>query len=341
MLPEREPPHLPVLLLFNVDAAWVAHEIDETLEETGRLAASIAKIGHPLEMVPIRDADLLGQLKGYDPGHFIVLNWCEGLPGLAYSEARVAELLESRRFIYTGSEARVLTLSEDKARTKRILRRSGVPTPAWRYCDSSDTGGWNAFPAIVKPAYEHCSAGITPESVVMTEGAMKRRIHYVLQTFHQPALVEDFIDGREFHVSLWGNGRIEMLPPAEMDFSAFGQIQDRLCTYEAKFVPDSVHYKKISTLLPAPLEKQALRSLERRAVEAYNAIGCRDYARIDIRLRDGVFFVLDVNPNADISVDASMACAAELAGYSYGAMGSRLVSLAAKRHPRLGGRPRE
>jgi len=336
MLPEREPSELPVLLLFNVDAAWEAHEIREAFEETGRLAAAIAQIGHPLEVVPIRDMNLLNQLEHFDPRDFIVFNWCEGLPGLAHSEARVAELLESRRFTYTGSEARVLALSEDKARTKRILRDFGVPTPQCRYCDSSDTGEWGAFPAIVKPAYEHCSAGITPESVVMTEGDLKRRIHYVLETFHQPALVEDFIDGREFHVSLWGNGRIEMLPPAEMDFSAFGKIQDRLCTYEAKFVPDSVHYRKISTLLPAPLEQQERHSLEKAAVDAYKAIGCRDYARIDIRLRDGVFFVLDVNPNADISADASMACAAEVAGYSYGAMGSRLVSLAAKRHPQLG-----
>ncbi len=341
MHPEREPAELPVLLLFNVDATWEAHEIREAFEETGRLAAEIAQIGHPLEVIPIRDADLLNRLNGYDPEDFIVFNWCEGLPGLAHSEARVAELLESHRFIYTGSEAKVLALSEDKARTKRILKGFGVSTPAWRYCDSYATGGWDAFPAIVKPAYEHCSAGITPESVVMTEGDLKRRIHYVLETFQQPAMVEDFIDGREFHVSLWGNGRIEMLPPAEMDFSAFGQIRDRLCTYEAKFVPDSVHYKGISTLLPAPLEKQEHRSLERTAVDAYKAIGCRDYARIDIRLRDGVFFVLDVNPNADISADASMACAAELAGYSYGAMGSRLVRLAAKRHPNLGGLPRE
>jgi D-alanine-D-alanine ligase len=341
MLPEREPPHLPVLLLFNVDATWESHEICEAFEETGRLAEAIGQIGHPLEVVPISDANLLHRLEVYDPRDFIVFNWCEGLPGIPHSEARVAELLESHNFIYTGSEARVLALSEDKAGTKRILSSAGIPTPKWRYCDSSDAGGWDAFPAIVKPAYEHCSAGITPQSVVMTEEDLKRRIHYVHETFRQPALVEDFIDGREFHVSLWGNGRIEMLPPAEMDFSAFGHVQDRLCTYEAKFVPDSIHYKKIGTLLPAPLERRELRSLEKAAIDAYKAIGCRDYARIDIRLREGVFFVLDVNPNADISADASMACAAEVAGYSYGAMGSRLVRLAAKRHPQLGGLPRE
>ena len=83
MLPEREPPDLPVLLLFNVDATWEAHEIQEAYEETGRLAASIAQIGHPLEMLPIRDADLLRHLKGYEPRDFIVFNWCEGLPGCA------------------------------------------------------------------------------------------------------------------------------------------------------------------------------------------------------------------------------------------------------------------
>jgi D-alanine-D-alanine ligase len=100
-------------------------------------------------------------------------------------------------------------------------------------------------------------------------------------------------------------------------------------------VPGSKHYEGIKTLLPAPLDGVDLRSLERVCQDAYRAGGCRDYGRIDVRLRDGLFYVLDVNPNADISADASLACAAEVAGYSYGEMASRIVRLAAKRHPRL------
>jgi D-alanine-D-alanine ligase len=93
-----------------------------------------------------------------------------------------------------------------------------------------------------------------------------------------------------------------------------------------------VHYRKIETILPAALTEAERRRLERVSRLTYRALGCRDYARMDIRLRNGIFFVLDVNPNADISFDASMAFAAEEAGYSYGAMGSYIARLAARRH---------
>ncbi len=151
-----------------------------------------------------------------------------------------------------------------------------------------------------------------------------------------PALVEDFVDGREFHVSLWGNGRVEMLPPAEMDFSALNDVHDRLCSFDAKFMPGSVHYEKIRTVIPGTLREAEQTELERVCMAAYKAIGCRDYGRIDLRLRDGVFYVLDINPNPDISEDASMASAAEFAGYSHGDMARYLIKLAAKRHPVFG-----
>jgi len=120
-----------------------------------------------------------------------------------------------------------------------------------------------------------------------------------------------------------------------MDFSAFQDVQDRLCTFDSKFKPGSRHYDQIRLNLPALLSDEEVETLERVAQAAYRVMGCRDYARLDIRLRDGVFYVLDVNPNPDISSDTSMACAAESAGYSYGAMLSKMVNLAAHRHPAL------
>jgi D-alanine-D-alanine ligase len=208
-----------------------------------------------------------------------------------------------------------------------------VPTPQWRIYESAQPDGWGQFPAIVKPAQEHCSLGITPESVVMSPGELRDRIAYVLDTFHQPALVEDFVDGREFHVWLWGNGTIEMLPPVEMDFSAFGDLHDRLCTYDSKSNRDSVHYNQIKSRFPAPLNQDEYEQLEKTSTAAYQALGCRDYARLDIRLREGVFYVLDVNPNADIGPESSLVCVAEVMGYSYGAVGSHLVNLATHRKP--------
>jgi D-alanine-D-alanine ligase len=122
-----------------------------------------------------------------------------------------------------------------------------------------------------------------------------------------------------------------MLPPAEMDFSAFADVRDRLCTLESKTDPASIHYNQIKLRLPAPLDDDEYRRLEQISRAAYRAVGCRDYARIDIRLRDSTFYVLDVNPNADISYQGSLACAGAVAGYSYGAVGSHLINLAARR----------
>jgi D-alanine-D-alanine ligase len=326
-------PNLPILLLHNLDPSWTDSDIAHTLLEVSKLESALREQGYDIINVPVRDAGLRAVLKDHDPDEVMVFNWCEGLPGVPHSEPLVVELLEEMRFTYTGSSRSVIALSWDKTGVKRLLRGCGISTPNWRVYKHPRANGWTSFPAIVKPAQEHCSLGVTNEAVVTNQGDLRSRIRWVMEEFQQPALVEDFIDGREFHVSLWGNGVVEMLPPAEMDFAAFEEARDRLCTYDSKFTPGSRHYDQIQLKLPAPLTEEARRQLEKTAMAAYKAIGCRDYGRVDIRLREGVFHVLDVNPNADISSDTSLVASAELAGYTYGQMLSRLVHLAALRHP--------
>lgn len=124
-----------------------------------------------------------------------------------------------------------------------------------------------------------------------------------------------------------------MLPPAEMDFSAFSEARDRLCTYDSKFLPGSLHYEKIETLIPAPLNEKQFEKLEKTVMKTWRGFRCRDYARFDFRLRDNDFFLLDINPNNDISADTSFALAAEIKNYSYGRMVKRIAMMAAGRHP--------
>ena len=326
----------PVLLLHNLNPAWPVEDRDTAVREAERLASALCEIGHRVETIALCHADLASRLKGYLPDEWIVFNWCEEIPGIPHSDALVAEILEASGFTYTGATPDVLRTSWDKAGMKRLLDNQGLPTPRWRIYESAAPGDWEWFPAMVKPAEEHCSLGVTTDAVVRTPDELRSRLVYVLETFRQPALVEDFIDGREFHVSLWGNGNVQMLPVAEMDFRRFDDVRDRLCTYDSKFLPGSRHYEGIQLLLPAPLSDPEQDLLYRTARSAYEAYRCRDLARLDIRLRDGVFFILDINPNPDISSDASMACAAEAAGFSFGAMGSRLIHLAAARHLRFG-----
>jgi D-alanine-D-alanine ligase len=326
---------LPVLLIYNVDPTWTALERDEVTRETQRLATAMEERGHPVTLVPIPAADLATQLRPFHPDDHIIFNWCECLPGISHSEAQVAEILESLHFVFTGADSEALALSQDKQRVKALLTAHCIPTPRWAVYENAGADEWECFPAIVKPAYEHCSIGITPEAVVMSKNELRNRIRHVLGTYRQPVLVEDFIDGREFRVALWGDRRPQALPIAEMAFSAFPDLRERLCTYASKFDPASLHYNKIETLLPAPLREDEYRLLCETAAAAYSATRCRDYGRIDLRLRDGVFYVLDVNPNPDLSADASLAYAAEYAGFSYGALGSGLAALAACRHPLL------
>jgi len=329
-----------VALLHNLDPAWPQQDLDDALRETVRLGSALEAHGHEITYVPVMNDDLRAALEPCDPATYLVFNWCEGLPGVPHSEALVAGMLDAAGYTYTGAPAPVLELSEDKPRVKELLQACRVPTPRGMVMNTPrDVASWSIFPAIVKSSHEHCSLGMTAQSVVLNQRELAEQVAHVHATLQQPALVEEFIDGREFHVSFWGNRRLEMLPPVEMDFSRLQDVHERLCGYDAKFKPESKPYKEIQTVLPAPLTEEELARLKQVCSAAYRAVGCRDYGRLDVRMRDGEFYVLDVNPNPDFSADASMACAAEYLGYTYGQMGSRVVQLAAARNRRASARP--
>jgi D-alanine-D-alanine ligase len=327
---------LPVLLLHNMDPAWTPDEGREALRDVSVLGDAMNEIGHPVELLAVENGHLAGRLRAYDPRDHIVFNWCEELPGVPHSEPEVAAVMERLKFVFTGSPSSVLSLSHDKPQVKRILEARNLPTPPWAVFDEPDPDGWDIFPAIVKTAHEHCSIGISPDSVVTSPAELERRIAHVLEVHRQPALVEEFIDGREFHISAWGNGTVAMLPVAEMDYGALTDIRDRVFTYEGKYVPGTRIYEGIELRVPVALGEAALAELERIVLATYRATGCRDYGRVDLRYRDGVFYVIDVNPNPDINPETSLTCAAAEVGYSYGEMGSRIVNLAAARHPVFG-----
>lgn len=326
----RSAHNLPVLLLHNLDPQWTEEEMAPVLADVEALAAGLRQCQHRVETVALTSADVAATLAPYDPREWVVLNWCEDLPGVRRGDVTVAAYLESRGFTFTGASSPALALAWHKPSVKERLRRAGIPTPRW-CCARGEPIRWRRFPAIVKPAQEHCSEGVTRESVVLNRHELERRAAWVIETFQQEALVEDFIDGPEYHVSLWGNGHVTALPPAEMDFSACRDVRERLCTYDAKFSPGSPDYERIQVRLPAPLSPDATARLVAVAVAAWTCLPCRDLARIDLRERDGVFYVLDINPNPDLSPDTSTVLAAELGGFSYGQLGSRLVSLAAER----------
>jgi D-alanine-D-alanine ligase len=325
---------IPVLLLHDEDPAWESEARIETERAVQILADSLRNEGHVVRELAVRDGDLAGLLREVRPADHVVLNWCEELPGVPRSESHVAAILQEQGFVYTGSPPDVLERCWDRRRVKARLEEHGIPTPQWvcvRPGERLDSE-WSRFPAIVKPAWEHCSVGISSEAVVLDAASLANRVAFVWESLRQPAMVEEFIDGRELHVTVWGNGTLDVLPIAEMDFSWFADVRDRLCTFDSKFTPGSTHYEHIEVLIPAPMSEAGRRAVEQVCLRTYRAFGCRDYARIDLRLRGETCMVLDVNPNSDLGHDTSTACAAEVAGLSYGAFVSGLVKLAAHRH---------
>jgi D-alanine-D-alanine ligase len=327
---------LPVLLFHNLDRAWPQEDIDQCLELGNMMHEALQAAGHPVIRARLEDDQLSSLLSGYDPTNLIVFNWCEEVPGIPRSSWMVAQELERQGFTYTGADYPALVFSQDKRQVQQKLKDACIPTPVWKVFSSASAVDWDIFPAIVKPSFEHYSFGIARESVVESVTELARRITYVIDQHQQPALVEEFIDGREFHVGVVGNGDLHMLPPAEIDFSAFTDIHDRLCTYDTNFNRNSISYQSVCARLPIDFTLEELSCMERVVFGAYRATGCRDYARMDLRMRDGIFYVLDVNHNADISPDTSLIKAAEMVGYPYGQFASLLVNLAAERHPVFG-----
>jgi len=327
---------LPVLLLHNIDYAWPQEEIDMCFELGKRMTEEMRAAGHSVIRLRLEDDKLSSLLSSYDPAEFVVFNWCEEIPGIPRSSWMVAQELERQGFTYTGADYPSLVFSQDKRQVQQRLKEAGIPTPFWKIYSTASVEDWDLFPAIVKPAFEHYSLGISRESVVVSPAELLNRVNYVIAKHQQPVLVEEFIDGREFHVGVVGNGNLHMLPPAEIDFSVFDDIHDRLCTYEANFVSTSIAYQSTFAKLPIPFTSEELGRLESVVLGAYRATGCRDYARMDVRMRDDRFYILDVNHNADISPDGSLIKAAEMIGYPYGLFGSLLVTLASERHPVFG-----
>lgn len=327
---------MKVLLLYDLDPAWDEFEINDSRDSCKVLFDSLVNEGIETYLEELTDPDLEKILNRYSSDDTILFNLCETLPGIPNSEGRVLQIIADSGFTYTGNIPEVIALSYDKRKVKEVLNSIGVKVPYGAVLTQAEAADWTRFPAIVKPAHEHCSLTITENSVVFDSASLQEQIMLVNNELKQPAMVEDFIDGREFHVSVWNNEPPEMLPPVEMDFSAFSDARKRLCTYDSKYNPGSEHYVKIETLIPAPLDEKLLKRLEKIVLKAWRGFGLLDYARFDFRLRDNEFYLLDINPNNDISLDTTFALAAEMTSYSYSRMAKRIVMMAAERHPELG-----
>jgi len=335
--PRRKP--ICVAVLYNVDfedkgpdgdPGYAARADVEAVAES--IAAALSDGVHEAHLVPV-DGDmhvLRSRLTELDPD--CAFNLCESLAGDARLETAVPLILELLGIPCTGSPPEALSQALYKDGVKRRLEQSGVPTPRACVMTGPDGPCDLPFPLIVKPVREDGSAGITSRSVVHDESQLRSVVAEVVCTFHQPCLVEEFIPGRELNVALFGFPTARVLPLQEIDFALLPDHEPKIVSYAAKWEEGSVADRGTRPVLHPQLPPGIAARVRRVAVEAFRAVGMRDYGRVDVRLSSaGVPYVVDVNPNCDLSRHAGMARAAAAVGIDYAALAKLLVRYALRR----------
>ncbi|WP_437757306.1 D-alanine--D-alanine ligase family protein [Sorangium sp. So ce1389] len=289
------------------------------------IASAIESYGHtvvPLEATP----DLPRALTA--AGVDVVFNIAEGLRGRG-REAQVPALCELLGIPYSGSDATTLSLALDKGLTKQILRAAGIETAEWQVVT---TGREKLkpfrYPVIVKPNAEGTSKGITSASVVKDEAAARAAAKQLVDRYHQPALIEEYITGREFTVGLLGERRPKVLPPMEVVFvdpptyPVYGYEEKQTDTPRVRFE------------CPAQLTPSELRRIEKVVRDTFAALACRDVARVDLRMtKDGRVYVIEINPLPGLTPDFSDLCViAKVAGMDYRSLIGEIMAGCLKRH---------
>jgi len=307
--------------------------LQDTTNATYHVFNTLISLGYPVVLVAARESlqQFEMDLGRYSPSNTFVFFNCDGFNGETWGAIRVAEIIERLGFAHTGSSAEAIAVVTDKARASRRLRQAGIPTPAFEVFHQPSSQSRLAFPLIVKPLIEDASLGIDLGSVVMDPVSLEQRTRYVIDTYTQPAHVEEFIGGREFSVSLWGNGTIEVLPLYEQDYSAIEDPLHCLLTYEAKWLPESPYYHNITVRCPAEIAQPEAEMVRHTVLRAYRALGLRDFCRIDIRLFNGTPYVIDINDLPDLCPDSGFARTTQIAGYSYPQTIERILQLALAR----------
>ena len=287
--------------------APVAARVLDTLAGAPGVRVAHRTVFHPSEV--------LAAIGDHRPS--VVFNLCEALGGDARLEVHAAWLLERLGVPFTGSPYQALRHCLYKVEANRLLARAGVRVPATVRVDSPDRLPRVAFPVIVKPEREDGSAGIEQDAVVYEMRSLRDRVAAIIETLRQPAVVQHYVHGREIAVSVLGSPVPRLLPTSEIVFGGLPEGHPPIVTFSSKWDPAVSTFTSI-TSVPAVLRPPELRRIAGLGRRAFEVLGLRDYGRVDMRLdARGIPYVIDVNPNCDLSEDAGFARAARRAGITY------------------------
>ncbi len=318
---------LHVALIYNACRAAVPEmpddrgSTDELRAFIRRLAHDIRGLRHRVSVVPLAN-DLMGfqrRLSRLRPD--VVFNQYDDIVHGAIYEMRVAALVRMMGFPLTGSHALALGLCRYKYMAVSLLQGAGLPVPPEsrlleRTGDISRFR-WR-FPAIVHPAQEHAGIGLGRESVVHSVRQLRTQVRTILQVHKQPAMVQRFLTGREFNIGVVGGRKLRVMPFAEVNYSKLPDEIPPIMSYAAKWLANTVEYRRTSVVCPAVVDARLARKLSSLSVDAFRAVGGWGYGRVDIRLDDaGEPYVLEVNCNPCIEDDVALARSAKAAGITY------------------------
>jgi D-alanine-D-alanine ligase len=304
-------------------------EIFEALQKLGHEPSYLELDGRPqsLHALARADADL-------------IFNLTESFDGDDTKEMNVVAYVDLLGLRYTGAGPHAIFLAQDKAVAKKIFAFHGIKTPffAIAYRGRIEHAHDVSFPLIVKPAWEDGSIGIDAASVVKNVKEMMERVEYVQDEFDSPALIEEYIEGREIYAGVLGNyEKAEVLPMVELDLSRLPEGTPKIASYDVKFEKDSEAYKLTKSHIAENLDEATMKRLSDTALAAYRALKLRDYGRIDMRLApNGDVYVIEANPNPWLASRQEFAMAAKAAGRSYTELIGAIVDLAMARYPNPG-----
>lgn len=330
-----------VLVVYNRDFEGAEADPENRAREDIRGTADdvvgvLGRAGFQVETIGVGEDVLAAAAEIVAAAPDAVFNLCESIGGDNRFEPLLPLLFERAGLAYTGSPPLTLGLALHKHKAKEVLRGAGVPTPEAAILSAPDISAVALpFPLIVKPAREDASVGITKESVVHDRAALERQVTYVIARYRQPALVERFIEGREIYVSMLGrtDGPPQMLPLYEIDFSELPEDRPKIVSFEGKWVESSVEFLGTKPVLCTGLTPEVERRIAEVAQTAFGVMELRDYGRLDLRVTaDGTPYVIDVNPNCDLSEGSGgFARAGRAAGLGYDDVVLRIVDLALQR----------
>ena len=271
------------------------------------------------------------EITKYNPD--AILNFVESVEGIAHYEYCMAGLYELLEYEYTGNVPQTLGNCLNKKRTKEILYSNGIKTP--RAITLAPNQKFTRkdinlnYPLILKLIDEDASIGISENSVVNNYRELRKHFTFLTETYNKKLIVEEYIVGRELNCAVLGG---KTLPISEIDFTGLPENLPKIVTYDGKWIEGSTYYNYTKPVCPANIEESKEKQIKEIAVDAYNVLGCRDYARVDIRLSDdGIPYVIEVNPNPDVSSDSGFARAAAASGKNYSELLFTITNFALQR----------